>query len=232
MTGFKKWFIVSVSLNVAIILFIVGKRIYYGTGPSKQTIANYTDIYDSVRVGVFDLLMIDTNDIVFVGNSLTESFPVTEMIGERAVNRGIRGDLTCHILKRIEYIALNQPKRILLECGINDLDQEINEDSILVNIGKIIHRIQELSPRTYIYVHSITPTCQGYSRLMPAIQRLNPKIRAMCDEAGVAYIDLYAALIKGSGLDSAYTYDGVHLNRRGYLQWFSALGKFLGYIPN
>jgi lactoylglutathione lyase len=49
------------------------------------------------------------------------------------------------------------------------------------------------------------------------IERLNTLIKDYANENNIVYLDYYSAMVnKHKGLDSNYTYDGVHPNKKGY----------------
>src|SRR5688572_24311555 len=98
----KRMFYISLSLNIVIILFFVGKRLYWSYGlPAHKGIANYETINQG-KYSAYDGVAIDSNDIVFIGNSLTEGFPLDEYFHRTDIkNRGIGGSETSHLLDRI-----------------------------------------------------------------------------------------------------------------------------------
>ncbi len=54
-----------------------------------------------------------------------------------------------------------------------------------------------------------------------SIATLNEKIKVLCQENGLTYIDLYKELVTPGSqlLDPAYTNDGLHLNSSDYAAW-------------
>jgi lysophospholipase L1-like esterase len=227
----KKFLILSVTLNAVIILFFAGKRYYYSYGPGAgHDTASGTSFYDqwnSMRSSVYATLPIDSCDIVFVGNSLTEAFPVTEIFGKYVKNRGISGNSTIHLLNRIKPIAQKHPKKIFIEIGVNDFNFGYSVESAFHNYEKIIHSIKTYSPRTQIFVQSLMPTCMSYKSIIHSIDSLNVELRQYCRSQQITYIDLYTPMLKSSGLDSAYTADGIHLNNKGYAVWRRQIEKFV-----
>lgn len=226
----KKGFIISVVFNCLIVLFIIGKRYYYshGQGSAKQPLetAPY-DQWNKARLSVLNVLPIDKTDIVFVGNSLTEGFPVTELFGEHVKNRGIGGNATWHLLERIEKIAVKQPKKLFIEIGINDFNFGSTVDSAFCNYKAIVSAIGNISPHTTIFIQSLTPTCMSYSNITDSVTQLNTRLKEYCNLQGIAFIDLYTPLLKGTQLDSAYTEDGIHLNDKGYEIWRRVVEKYV-----
>lgn len=225
----KKAFYISFLFNVLIILFIAGKRYYYSYGASAGNASkvNFFDQWDKMRASTYASLPIDTSDIIFLGNSLTEAFPVTEIFGPHFKNRGIGGNQTSHILHRVGDIAISRPRKIFLEGGVNDLNAGCSVDSIFKNFLRIFDSIAIIAPKTKLYVQSIFPTCYEYSRVNDSIIALNKKLSRHCDLKGLTYIDIYSKIAEGSKLDSALTEDGIHLNAKGYTIWRQAIEQYL-----
>jgi lysophospholipase L1-like esterase len=60
------------------------------------------------------------------------------------------------------------------------------------------------------------------------VEEANKAIRATCERMGITWIDLHPVLADDNGmLNSAYSYDGLHLNVDGYLAWVAAIR---GYV--
>lgn len=222
----KKALVISIAFNVLIILFVAGKRYYYMHSANSGAGSTY-DTWNYMRNTLLIDLPIDSNDIVFVGNSITEGFPVTEIFGQHVKNRGIGGNQTAHILSRIEPIAIGHPKKIFLEAGVNDLNNNVSIDSIYYNFREIINMIRELSPKTSIYVQSVFPTCKEYSKLNDVIVGLNTKLLPYCQSSGVNFINVYSALASNGELNNAYTADGIHLNGDGYKAWQKVIERYI-----
>lgn len=223
----KKALIISVSLNVMIITVLVCKRYYY-SHQSKQITRNvFFDQWDTMRTDLLRSLPIDSNDVVFVGNSLSEGFPVTEIYGAHFKSRGIGGNNTNHILNRITGIADNHPRKIFLEAGLNDLIASYPVDSIFNNYKRIIQIINNRSPKTGVYVQSTTPARGSYSYLNDSIRRLNDKLSRYCIENSIQFVDLYTQMATNNCLNNNLTSDGIHLNGKGYEIWRKVIGQFL-----
>jgi lysophospholipase L1-like esterase len=224
----KRLLLISLSFNVLIILFIAGKRYYYSHPPAYVAAQiNSYDTLNDMRNSLLSSLPIDSTDIVFVGTSITEGFPVTEIFGQHVKNRGIAGNRTYHLLDRITPIAMMHPKKIFIEAGVNDLRDGVSADSVFKNYIKIIDIIRATSPKTLICVQSVFPTTWGYEEINDHIVQLNNILIDYCTAFGLKYIDVHAALMQDGKLDSQFTGDGLHLNGKGYKLWQSAVEKYV-----
>jgi lysophospholipase L1-like esterase len=170
----------------------------------------------------------DSNEILFVGNSLTYSFNVSEYYpGKPVKNRGIRGDLTSDVLFRLSEIMESKPAKIFLLIGINDILNGVQYQQITENIGKIVGEICTSSPKTKIYIQSLLPVAgeASYEFLgdkdlaNQRIEEVNGFLKEICRQRRLEYIDLYSRFLKNNELDQTYSWDGLHINGKGYDLW-------------
>ncbi|HRN58259.1 MAG TPA: sialate O-acetylesterase, partial [Agriterribacter sp.] len=62
------------------------------------------------------------NDILFVGNSITDGNEWNELFdNSKMKNRGISGDISAGVIHRIDEIANRKPGKVFLMIGVNDL---------------------------------------------------------------------------------------------------------------
>lgn len=177
---------------------------------------------------------IKQTDKVFLGNSLTESFDLEKYFGRNDLrNRGMSGNLTDHVLYRLEEITNAKPKTIFLMIGINDLYQGHNPGTVFDNIVKILDRLYEETPETYRYLQSILPVNE--ERLLSGgqinvnVYQMNNLLEEYCiGKPKLEYINLHNDFLNHKGqMDRKYTYDGVHLTAEGYILWANLIGEFL-----
>lgn len=226
----KKALIISLTLNCLIVIFIGAKRYYYtyGSGKGNSPITDSTfELWNRMRTSVYRSLPIDSADIVFAGNSLTEGFPVTEIYGQKVKNRGISGNTTKQLIGRIEMIAKCRPRKIFIEIGVNDLRLGVTPNEVIANYARIVESINKYSPATDIYIQSITPTRGDYGMINDSIAACNKLLIDFCNKSNVTFIDLYSRLVNNSQLDSTLTGDGIHLNAKGYKLWETAIDNYL-----
>lgn len=225
----KKALTISIGFNCLLIFAFAAKRIYFSsrTPESNKQGISLNELYTLNRIDLFNKMSISEGDIVFVGNSLTEGFPVTELYGTRVKNRGISGNITVDVLNRIDTIAKRKPSKIFLEIGINDLKNGISIDMAYKNYISIIKKIRSLSPETQLIIQSLTPTSGYYLSTNPEVVIMNKLLYDYCQTNNLIYIDLFTPLQSGNGLDSTYTADGLHLNYSGYKIWEEKIENYL-----
>ncbi len=74
------------------------------------------------RYDAFKVLPVNSEQIVFIGNSITNMHEWWEAFGNHnVVNRGVSGAITDEGLANIEAIAAGKPKKVFIMLGTNDL---------------------------------------------------------------------------------------------------------------
>ena len=192
--------------------------------------------YNYQKRSLFEQLPIRGNDIVFLGNSITDGGEWAELFNNRHVkNRGISADRSGWLLDRLDPIINGHPKKLFLMIGTNDLAVGIAPEEVAANVEKLLDRFAEESPWTKIYVQSILPVNgESFAKFKNHYEHgrqivpLNKRLEALCDEKEVTYLDVWGALADHEGrLDKRYTNDGLHLMGEGYLAWKTVIEKFV-----
>jgi lysophospholipase L1-like esterase len=173
------------------------------------------------------------SDTVFLGDSLTESFNLQKHFGRNDLrNRGMSGDLTDHVLYRLEEITNAQPARVFLMIGINDIYQGFEADHIISNIKMIMNDFREKSSHTQLMVQSILPINARKlfveKEINSKIYLINHQVKALCESQKVQFLDIHPDFLNEEGeMNEKYTYDGVHLSEAGYILWAELIQKYL-----
>lgn len=189
--------------------------------------------YD-VQVRQFEIYPDSTDDIIFLGNSITARAQWNELLQlSHARNRGISGDTTFGILERLHEVTEGQPAQIYLLIGINDISRSFPDDEIIQNYETIITRIQKESPNTRLVVQTILPVNSSFGEYErhynkdEHIAKVNAGIMRLADTYGLTLIDLHPLFMDDSGrLKAEYTDEGLHLNEKGYLHWAEILRPY------
>lgn len=227
MRPYKSLFYLSLSINIAAGLFLIGKRLYWSYFKNPVTYTYGVSDYMKAMAELQSEFPVDSSDNVFIGNSLTSHFPLSEIFGTHVKNRGVGSNKTADILLRVPGIARNRPARIFLEGGVNDLSESVTVDSIINNFISMIDTIRSCSPRTEIFIQSTLPTGRESLPLMPGIDSLNNCLIRLCKAENIPFIDIGSKLRSGPGMDSSLTWDGIHLTGKGYKIWAEELRRFI-----
>ena len=183
------------------------------------------------RLEFFKAMPNQKNEIVFVGNSITEGGKWQEILQMKyVINRGISGDVTYGILARLDEILSSKPRKIFLLCGVNDMKRGIPIPVIASNIERIIKRVKKQSPGTELFVQGLLPVNES---LLPKIYEevrnekigvLNQSLESLCRQYQVRFVNLQPILIDSKGeLKADLTIDGLHLKQATYLIWANYL---------
>jgi lysophospholipase L1-like esterase len=210
------------------------------TSTRSQTTVTNQRLFDTVgfvpnyypqRIAIFQREPVLTGRVMFLGNSITEMGRWSKLLGDSTVvNRGISGDITFGVLKRLDDVVIRRPAKLFILIGINDIGKDIPDPVIANNLLKIITEVQLQSPNTIIFLESILPVNpdipgfpQHYDK-NPHVVSTNLLLKQVALETKVTFIDIYSLFNDGSGkLKKEYTIDGLHLNQQGYEYWVAFL---------
>ncbi len=188
------------------------------------------------RATLFEELPITSDDIVFLGNSITNGAEWAELFGNKHIkNRGISGDICMGVYDRLDAILKGKPAKIFLLIGINDVSRGTPADTIVARIGMIVGKIKADSPKTRLYLQSVLPVTdhynmfKGHTSRWQVVPEINEGLARLAEKEGVTYIDLYSHFIdKATGkMNTAYTNDGLHLLGKGYLKWVEIVKPYI-----
>lgn len=168
----------------------------------------------------------DPNRIVFLGDSITDGWKLTQYFPDKPyVNRGISGQTTSQMLVRMFPDVINlQPAALILLAGTNDVARNtgpVTAEMIQDNFRAIAELAQKHDIK--VIFCSLTPisdyTARKQSERRPPsdILKLNDWIKKYAAEIGAGYADYYSALVDDAGyLKEGLSNDGLHPNDRGY----------------
>ena len=182
--------------------------------------------------------LLDEN-IVFFGDSITYLYNLPDYYNnQNMVNIGVKSDKTEELINRINDVYKYNPSKVFILIGINDLIKKIEPDDIINNYSIIIDSITENRRYAKIYVESIYPINIDIIRAKEKeglyhmdnemIIELNNRIKELCNEKDVTYINVYDSLTDSNGyLKELYTTDGLHISNLGYLKITTLLNKYI-----
>lgn len=197
------------------------------------------DEYWDRKVSLFSVLPIEENDIVFLGNSITDGGEFNELFNRGDVkNRGISSDVITGVEKRLEQVTSSHPRKIFLLIGINDVSHGLSVGQLSERYERLVKKIRTQSPETELYVQSVMPINNDFHRYRNLTGRertvveLNKCIKRIAEENDAKYIDLWPFLADYNGhLKREFTNDGLHLNGLGYRAWTHGIRGYLEENP-
>lgn len=210
----------------------VAARHFYRLGLSRGKKRGADEFLDFILAGGYDQRVrafrelnpkAQKHQVVFVGDSITQDYPLSEHFPERVTyNRGIGGDTTVGLSRRLEEsVFALEPETVVLLIGTNDLALlHSTPEEVVSRIGAILAVIRARLPQTRILLESVYPvrpdagqtTREGRSN--EDIRTINAKLAALPD---IRFMDLYSRLADSEGrLRSEFTVEGLHINQAGY----------------
>ena len=212
----KKLLGLSLALNV----LAAGALVYFGFGPGRSLLMRgFLEDHQARLVSAFEAFPLAPDDIVFLGDSITEGGPWEELFPDlRVRNRGVGGDTSDGVLRRLEQVTRAQPDKVFLMIGTNDLFRGDSEDEIVAHIIEILEHLKQETPDTEVYLQSVLPRAASYR---DRIEALNARLAEVALEHGSEWIDLYPRFLdpETGAIRSELSNDELHLLGPGYALW-------------
>lgn len=170
--------------------------------------------------------------VVMIGDSLTDGAEWAEMFpGAAVVNRGIDGDTTAGVLRRMEGIRSVHARKAFVMMGINDFGVEGRSvDAVFGDYRRIVRQLEASGMKVFIQSTLQCNEAKAVWISCPAIrgkiERLNRRLAGLAS-GNVAFVDINAGLAGEGGLRPELSYDGVHLNGKGYQIWKGEISKLV-----
>jgi lysophospholipase L1-like esterase len=176
--------------------------------------------------------------ILFLGDSLTEDWDPTiwqrHFAGRAALNAGIEGDRTEHLLWRLEHGNLDgpSPTGVVLLIGTNDVGRNRPAEMIAEGIRANLQVLRSRFPSASVLLLGLLPRGQSPdSPRRQQISQVNRLIRKCADGRHLFYAEIGDSLLDPGGrLSPEISPDGVHLSQRGYASLSSRLESELDRI--
>lgn len=181
--------------------------------------------------------------VLFIGDSITQGW---EGAGKQvwskyyaprnAVNLGIGGDRTQHVLWRLDHGNIDglSPKAIVLMIGTNNSNAEDNTPGqIAEGVQSIVAKLREKLPNAKILLLAIFPRSENYSAQRGKLAMINQVLHKLADDQNIFWADFGHKFLKSDGtLPSDLMPDYLHLSPKGYEIWAESiedqLAKLIG----
>jgi beta-glucosidase len=172
-------------------------------------------------------------DLIFLGDSITQGWETAgeevwkKRYGERkAMNAGIGGDVTQHVLWRLDNGNIENltPKLVVLMIGTNNFGGDSAPD-IAAGIKAILEKLHAKLPDTKVLLLGIFPRDETPDDpLRVKNVAINDIIKGFGDGQRVHYLNINQKLMKADGVqDRDLMPDLVHLTPRAYEIWADAI---------
>ena len=204
------------SINILLALLL-------SASSSFSAVSEERSEYWRQRVSLFEKLPVSSQDIVFVGNSITDGGEFSELFQDYHVkNRGINSDVIDGVYERIDNV-------------LNDISHNLPVSTLVEKYDRLIKKIVNESPSTKLYIQSVMPINNDFSRYKNLIGKekvltaFNVQLNELAVKNNVVFINLWETLADPNTgkLKPEYTNDGLHLTGNGYLQWVAQINDFV-----
>lgn len=202
------------------------------TNPATTSVARADDWWLARHAAMNERVKQGAVDLVFIGDSITQGWEgegaalwAQRYAPRHAVNLGISGDQTEHVLWRLEHGNLDgiTPKAAVILIGTNNVGNTNGTHSaeqIAAGVTAIVARIQKQSPTTKILLLAVFPRGEKPNPMRETIAALNARIAKLADGKRVVFLDLGPKFLSTDGaLPAELMPDFLHLSAKGYQLW-------------
>ncbi len=172
-------------------------------------------------------------DLIFIGDSITHLWEISgkdvwqQYYAKRnAVNLGIGGDRTEHVLWRLDHGNIDgiSPKLAVLMIGTNNAGSNTPKE-IAEGVKAIVEQLRAKLPDTKVLVLAIFPRgANPQNRERQVNEKANAIIAKLADGKMIYYLDIGSKFLAPDGtLSRDIMPDLLHPNKKGYLIWAKAI---------
>ena len=183
----------------------------------------------------------DKAQIIFVGDSITQGWEgegkevwAKYYAHRNAVNLGIGGDRTQHVLWRLDHGNLEglKPRAAVVMIGTNNSNGEDNTvEQIADGVAAIVKQLREKLPQTKVLLLSIFPRSENPSPQRGKVLQVNQIVQKLADDQSVFWIDFGYKFVNSDGtIPHDLMPDYLHLSKRGYEIWAEAIEDKLSTV--
>jgi lysophospholipase L1-like esterase len=167
-------------------------------------------------------------DVVMVGDSITSAGEWSEIFPDiKIANRGISGETAEDILHRMDSVFAVHPSKAFIMVGINDIYEGQSVEKIFTNYTNIVEQLLKQGIAVFIQ-STIECSITRCGNRVYKVRELNQKLQAYAAQHHCGFIDLNSKLsTQEQGLLSEYTYDGMHLSAKGFVQWKTMIEPYM-----
>jgi beta-glucosidase len=184
-------------------------------------------------------------DLILIGDSITQGWEGNgknvwaEFYGKRnAVNLGIGGDRTQHVLWRLDHGNIDDinPKLAVLMIGTNNSGTNTS-DQIAEGVKLIVEKLRAKLPSTKVLVLGVFPRNDNFDAAKNKVEKGTPSdakrkvneganeiIKKLADNKMVFYMDIGHKFLEPDGtLTRDMMPDLLHLNEKSYRVWAESI---------
>jgi beta-glucosidase len=179
--------------------------------------------------------------VIFIGDSITQGWEgagreVWERYyaPRRALNLGIGGDRTQHVLWRLDNGNLDglKPRVAVVMIGTNNSNGEDNTvEQIAEGVRAIVAKLRARLPETKVVLLAIFPRAENPGTQRGKVLQVNQILQRLGDNRDVFYVDFGYKFLNDQGLiPRELMPDYLHLSPAGYAIWAESIEGLLAHL--
>ena len=213
------------------------------TPVSRENLDWWVDLHNRFNGQAKEAAQNGDIDLIFLGDSITYQWsgPGKDVWEEyyatrHAVNFGIGGDRTQHVLWRIEHGNLDglanpakghAPKLLVLMIGTNTSGEDTPE-AIADGIRADVAKIREKLPTTKVLLLAIFPRGEHPNEYRERVAKASELVRSIADARMIHYLDIGSQFLEpDASIHKEIMPDFLHLSADGYRLWADAVSPVL-----
>ncbi|HXG48602.1 MAG TPA: platelet-activating factor acetylhydrolase IB subunit [Methylomirabilota bacterium] len=172
--------------------------------------------------------------VIFIGDSITQGWEnegkevwAKYYARRNAVNLGIGGDRTQHVLWRLDNGNLNglKPRAAVVMIGTNNSNGEDNTPGQIADgVTAIVRKLREKLPETKILLLAIFPRGENFNSQRGKILQINQVLEKLADDRHIFWIDFGHKFVTAEGLiPRDLMPDYLHLSPKAYEIWAESI---------
>ena len=202
----------------------IGCYIPYSVDADKANAA--ADSFDGSRASYRTVF----GNAAFVGDSVMTGFDVYMGLPNNVnVFAGVGAFMDKHLPTVIDSVIARYPKYVFIRYGINEMGTTtVEADAFASRYKGYIQKLKNGLPDAKIVVLGISPVGNVAVAKDPRfgmVSEYNTRIKAFCQEIGVAYYENSELFISNASL---YSKDGIHFSKELYQKWVKDIIRKVG----
>ena len=176
---------------------------------------------------------------MFIGDSITDGWRNRDLqvwtksyAPRHALNLGIGGDRTQHVLWRIQRGELDglKPKAVVLMIGTNNTGKERDGSprnstaEVIAGVKAVVKQIRAKLPKSKLLLLAIFPRGAANGPERAQIKEINAAIAKLDDGQMIRFLDIGKVFLAEDGsIPKTIMPDLLHPNEQGYQLWADAI---------
>ena len=187
----------------------------------------------AMRAAAFNLLPVDGDDIVMVGDEMIHGGEWHELLGSpRVKNRGTgwgAGGAQIELIEK-EIPAIfghgEVPATVCIHAGATEVSSNLPVDTFKVRYRRLVAAVAASAPGSRLVLMSVCPVYPSHNKIADQMA-VNSAIEKIAGEYGADYVDIYTPLFN-CGKGNGHYVNGNYVTAKGYLIISRILSEKLG----